>query len=255
MAGGCGQRVSLCGDILGQLPGLLRLVFVPAAGLVQRLRPVAHDADVGAEVVLLGRGGEGERMPLKSGNRRALDEDVLAHLHVETFPSHPQLQRFGRVHHHLADRGRCQRLDKQRQRRVFLANTHLGDHHLLVGSIETNDPFAHVEDHGAHHPLPRLERRKLWDDADQPSADWMKWRLTIGGFPANSGTAQWDPCLPHSSNRLAHTSGSFVFWLAGVWPRTIRLRRTRVSVSALAPRGALVSDVSPLTRNRGAPVQ
>lgn len=108
------QQLSLSAtDILGQLPGLLRLAFVPAAGLVQRLRPVADDADMGAEVVLLGRGGQGERMPLKSGNRRALDEDVLAHLHAETFPFHPQLQGFGRVHHHLADRGRRQRLNTQ----------------------------------------------------------------------------------------------------------------------------------------------
>lgn len=108
------QRFALCSDVLGQLPGLLRLALVPAAGLVQRLRPVAHDADVGAEVVLLGRGGQGERMPLQPGNRRALDEDVLAHLHAEALPFHPQLQGFGRVHHHLADRGRCQHLNAQR---------------------------------------------------------------------------------------------------------------------------------------------
>lgn len=160
LAGCYRQPFPLGSDILGQLPGLLRLGLVAAAGLVQRLRPVAHDADVGAEVVLLGRGGQGERMPLKPGNRRALDEDVLAHLHAEAFPFHLQLQGFGRVHHHLADRGRCQQLKQRHASLIFLANTHLGDHHLLVGAIETNDPFAHVEDHGAHHPLPRLEKRK-----------------------------------------------------------------------------------------------
>lgn len=102
------QRFSVSLHLLGQLPGLLRLASVSAAGLVQSLRPVADDADVGAEVVLLRRRGQGERMPLQSGNRRALDEDVLAHLHAEVFPFHLQLQSFGRVHHHLADRGRYQ---------------------------------------------------------------------------------------------------------------------------------------------------
>lgn len=91
-------------DILGQFPGLLKLVFVSSAGLVQRLGPVSDDTDVGAEVVFLGRGGQGEGVPLQPGNGRTLDRDVLTHLHTETFPLHLQLQSFGRMHHHLGAR-------------------------------------------------------------------------------------------------------------------------------------------------------
>lgn len=90
--------------ILGQFPGLLRLSFVSSAGLVQRLSPVPDDADVGAEVVLLGGRGQGEGVPLQPGDGRTLDEDVLTHLHMETLPLHLQLQSLGGVHHHLRDR-------------------------------------------------------------------------------------------------------------------------------------------------------
>ena len=41
---------------------------------------------------------------------------------------------------------------------VISARTHLGDDDFLVGSIEADDPLAHIEDHGAHHPLPCLQR-------------------------------------------------------------------------------------------------
>lgn len=50
-------------------------------------------------------------------------------------------------------------------------------------------------------------------------------QLTIGGFPANSGTAQWVSFFPQSSNWSAQTSGMFVLRLAGVCPRTIRLQQ------------------------------
>lgn len=98
-------------DLLWQLPGLLSLVFVSPAGLVQCLCPVANDADVGTEVVLLGRRGQGEGVPLQPGDRWALDEDVLAHLHAEAFLLHLQLQGLGGVHHHL--RGRYGRYKSQ----------------------------------------------------------------------------------------------------------------------------------------------
>ncbi len=90
--------------ILGQFPGLLRLIFVSSAGLVQRLSPVSDNADVGAEVVLLRGRGQSEGMPLQPGDGRTLDEDVLTHLHVETFPFHLQLQSLGGMHHHLSNR-------------------------------------------------------------------------------------------------------------------------------------------------------
>ncbi|KAG7215664.1 hypothetical protein INR49_022019 [Caranx melampygus] len=72
--------------------------------LVQRLGPVPDDADVGAEVVLLGGGGQGEGVPLQPGDGRTLDEDVLTHLHAEAFPLHLQLQSLVGVHHHLETR-------------------------------------------------------------------------------------------------------------------------------------------------------
>lgn len=87
--------------ILGQFPGFLSLVFVSSTGLVQRLSPVPDDTDVGAEVVLLGGGGQGEGVPLQPGDGRTLDEDVLTHLHTEAFLLHLQLQSLGGVHHHL----------------------------------------------------------------------------------------------------------------------------------------------------------
>ena len=87
--------------VLGQFPGLLGLVFVPPVGLVQRLGPVPDDADVGAEEVVLGGGGQGEGVPLQPGDGGTLDEDVLTHLHAEALLLHLQLQSVGRVHHHL----------------------------------------------------------------------------------------------------------------------------------------------------------
>lgn len=46
---------------------------------------------------------------------------------------------------------------------------------------------------------------------------------TIGGFPANTGTEQLVPGMPHSSNWSAHTEGGSFSRLRGVCPRTIRL--------------------------------
>lgn len=51
--------------------------------------------------------------------------------------------------------------------RLFKTHTHLGDDHFLVGSIEANEPLAHIENHGTHHPLPRLEKGKcceMWNE-------------------------------------------------------------------------------------------
>lgn len=45
--------------------------------------PVPGRADVNAEEVLLGGRGHGERVPLQLGDGRAVEEDVLTHLHFE----------------------------------------------------------------------------------------------------------------------------------------------------------------------------
>lgn len=63
--------------------------------------PVAGGADVDAEEVLLRGRGHGERMPLQLGDGRAVEEDVLAHLHLEAALHQLQLQHFGRPHHYL----------------------------------------------------------------------------------------------------------------------------------------------------------
>lgn len=56
----------------------------------------------------------------------------------------------------------------------------------------------------------------------------LHWRrlkkLTPGGLPANSGTAQPDPFLPHSWKWSVQLMGWFVSRLLNVCPRTIRLR-------------------------------
>lgn len=58
-----------------------------------------------AEEVLLGRGGQGERVPLQRRDGRALDQDVLTGRHGEAALPHAQLQDAGRVADHL-DRAR-----------------------------------------------------------------------------------------------------------------------------------------------------
>lgn len=54
-----------------------------------------------AEEILLGGRGHGEGVPLQLGDGRAVDEDVLAHLHLEAVLHQLQLQHLGRPHHDL----------------------------------------------------------------------------------------------------------------------------------------------------------
>ena len=93
-----------------------------------------------------------------------------------------------------------------------------------MGPVDSDQPLAQVQEHGAHHPLPRLERNKrMIRHLHHRGASADVSCLTIGGFPANSGTAQPDSFRPQSSNWAAQDSGMLVFWLADVCPRTIRL--------------------------------
>ncbi|KAF3857036.1 hypothetical protein F7725_008895 [Dissostichus mawsoni] len=97
----------------------------PAAASCPRRRPRTeppsspHDADVGAEVVLLGGGGQGEGVPLQPGDGGALDEHVLPTSMWKPF--------------------------------LFICSQG------LRGAVEANDPLTHVQDHRAQDPLPRLE--------------------------------------------------------------------------------------------------
>ena len=54
-----------------------------------------------AEKVLFGGRGHGERMPLEMGDGGAVEEDVLAHLHLETLLHQLQLKNLGRSDHNL----------------------------------------------------------------------------------------------------------------------------------------------------------
>lgn len=63
--------------------------------------PVPGRADVHSEEVLLGGGGHGERVPLQLGDLRAVEEDVLAHLHLEAVLYQLQLQHLGGMQHNL----------------------------------------------------------------------------------------------------------------------------------------------------------
>lgn len=65
------------------------------------VRPVAGGADVDAEEVFLGGGGHGEGVPLQRRNGRAVEEDVLAHLHLEALLHQLQFQHFGGPHYNL----------------------------------------------------------------------------------------------------------------------------------------------------------
>lgn len=85
-------------------PGRLGGLSVGTEGLAQSARPVSRRPDVHAEEVLLGRGGQGERVPLQRRDGRALDQDVLTGRHGEAALPHAQLQDAGRVADHL-DRG------------------------------------------------------------------------------------------------------------------------------------------------------
>ena len=87
-------------------------------------------------------------------------------------------------------------LGKKANKYEILKKTDLGDDHLLLGSEETHQPLTHVEDHGAHHPLPCLQQGQR-QCSDSRSKAWLRrvnmfWKrlervLTMGGFPANSG--------------------------------------------------------------------
>lgn len=63
--------------------------------------PVPSRADVDTKEVFLGGRGHGEWVPLQLGDGRAVEEDVLTHLHLETVLYQLQLQHFGRPHHDL----------------------------------------------------------------------------------------------------------------------------------------------------------
>lgn len=63
--------------------------------------PVPGRADVDAEEVLLGGGGHGERVPLQVRDGRAVEENVLAHLHLKATLHQLQLQHLGRPHDDL----------------------------------------------------------------------------------------------------------------------------------------------------------
>ena len=54
-----------------------------------------------AEKVLFGGRGHGERMPLEVGDGGAVEEDILAHLHLETVLHQLQLEHLGRSDHNL----------------------------------------------------------------------------------------------------------------------------------------------------------
>ena len=125
---------SLLRALLGHFPGLLEFVLVPSTGFEQALSPVTHNADVGAEVVLLRGRREGEGVPLQLRDRWTLEEDILAHLHLEALLPHLQLQRFGWVHDHL----------QQEQRR--------GEERRGEGSMDAAF-FKHVPGHGHVHQV------------------------------------------------------------------------------------------------------
>lgn len=100
-------------------------------------------------------------MPLKEGNRRYVDEDVLASLGVESLAPHLNLDGFGGVLHHF------------------------GDDHGAEAADEADDAFNNVNDQSSQHVLPGLwvdgrwvggwggrhenrmeEERGKWDEGD-----------------------------------------------------------------------------------------
>ena len=85
---------------LGALRSLRQLLH----DVDELLRPVARRAYVDAEEFFLGGRGHGERVPLQLRDGRAVEEDVLAHIHLEAVLYQLQLQHLGRPHDDLQGR-------------------------------------------------------------------------------------------------------------------------------------------------------
>lgn len=110
-----------------------------------------------AEEVLFGGRGHGERVPLQLRDGRAVEEDVLTHLHLETVLHHLQLQHFGRPHHDLI----VERAALQRAEEVTVTSSARGQTHLPVSdrlhvANESDQPFTEVQNHRTDDPHPRL---------------------------------------------------------------------------------------------------
>ena len=88
---------------LWQLPRLLELAGANAKVVSHTLRPVTNDANVHTKVVLFGRRGECEGVPLKHRGRGHVDEDILAHLGMEPPTLHLYLVDLRGVLHHFGD--------------------------------------------------------------------------------------------------------------------------------------------------------
>ena len=79
----------------------MKLLLITATSFEESLCPVPHDADMDAKEVFLRGRGQGERVPLQLGHHGTLDENVLAHLHLESLLLHLELDGFERVSDHL----------------------------------------------------------------------------------------------------------------------------------------------------------
>lgn len=87
--------------LLGSLCSLWKLLHY----VNEFVGPVSGRADVDCEEILLGGRGHGERVPLQLRDGRAVEENVLAHVHSEAVFLQLQLQHLGRMHDDLGTRG------------------------------------------------------------------------------------------------------------------------------------------------------
>lgn len=104
------------------------------------------------------------------------------------------------------------------------AHTDLGDNHFLVGSIDADDPLTQIEDHGTHHPLPGLEKRKILENVwwsyiiellirSKQINDWNR-PFSIKKNVVQKEYSQWTPCsspLVGFQQTLVQYSGSRFF--------------------------------------------
>lgn len=117
-----------------------------------------------AEEVLLRGRGHGERVPLQLRDGRAVEEDVLTHLHFETALHQLQLQHLGRAHHNLKvktlESRRCTNNLQNNSGAKIIFQTCLPVADCLHVTNETNQTFTEIQKHWTYHPHPGLKENK-----------------------------------------------------------------------------------------------
>ena len=127
--------------------------------------PVPGWADVDAEEVLLGGGGHGERVPLQLRDGRAVEEDVLTHIHLKPVPHQLQLQHLGWMHHDLKKEWTGEMLSHYKPKRPrmktwIMTLTYLPVLDCLHVANETQQTFTQVQNHRTNHPPPGLKTQE-----------------------------------------------------------------------------------------------